>query len=324
MQEFRIVQYSKEYFHEWNNFILNAKNSTFLFNRNFMEYHQDRFQDFSLLIFKENKLNAVLPANKVGSTVISHQGLSYGGLVFNSALKFNVVIKIFTQILYYLKTEGIDKFQLKILPSIYSKLPNDELLYLMFLVQAKLIKREALSVLNLKQRIKISNNRLEGYKRGIKYGLEIKEDDSLEAFWNTILVPNLKEKHKASPVHSLEEINQLKIKFPDNIKQYNVYYNEKIVAGTTLFITENTVRTQYISGNSENNKLGSIDFMFVNIIEKFKNKYFLDLGASNTNNGKQINTGLQYWKEGLGARTVAQDFYEIETKNHKLLKQVMI
>ncbi|MFY0715151.1 GNAT family N-acetyltransferase [Seonamhaeicola sp. NFXS20] len=324
MQEFRIVQYSKEYFHEWNNFILNTKNSTFLFNRNFMEYHQDRFQDISLLIFKEKKLIAVLPANKVGSMVISHQGLSYGGLVFNSALKFNVVIKIFTQILYYLKTEGVDRFQLKILPSIYSKLPNDELPYLMYLVQAKLIKREALSVLNLKQRVKISNNRLEGYKRGIKFGLEIKEDDSLEAFWNTILIPNLKEKHKASPVHSLDEINQLKIKFPDNIKQYNVYYNKKIVAGTTLFITENTVRTQYISGNSENNKLGSIDFLFVSLIEKFKNKSFLDLGASNTNNGKQINTGLQYWKEGLGARTIAQDFYEIETKNHKLLNQVMI
>ena len=59
-----------------------AKNSTFLFHRDFMDYHQDRFDDYSLLIFKKEKLIAVFPANKIDEILYSHQGLSYGGLVF--------------------------------------------------------------------------------------------------------------------------------------------------------------------------------------------------------------------------------------------------
>jgi len=40
----------------WDNFVSEAKNSSFLFYRNFMEYHQDRFEDHSLLLFKKEKL----------------------------------------------------------------------------------------------------------------------------------------------------------------------------------------------------------------------------------------------------------------------------
>jgi hypothetical protein len=53
-----------------------------LFHRDFMEYHSDRFQDYSLLIFEEDKLIAVLPANRVEDR-LSHQGLTYGGLVYS-------------------------------------------------------------------------------------------------------------------------------------------------------------------------------------------------------------------------------------------------
>ena len=58
-----------------------GKNSTFLFQRDFMDYHSDRFMDHSLLVFKDEKLIAVLPGNQVDNTVYSHQGLTYGGLI---------------------------------------------------------------------------------------------------------------------------------------------------------------------------------------------------------------------------------------------------
>ena len=50
-----------------------------------MEYHKDRFDDYSLMIFNvNNKLVAILPAHKVDSVLYSHQGLTYGGLVLSS------------------------------------------------------------------------------------------------------------------------------------------------------------------------------------------------------------------------------------------------
>ena len=44
-----------------------------------MDYHKDRFEDYSLMVFKDEKLVAVLPANRVEDKLFSHQGLTYGG-----------------------------------------------------------------------------------------------------------------------------------------------------------------------------------------------------------------------------------------------------
>ncbi|WP_248723598.1 GNAT family N-acetyltransferase [Seonamhaeicola sp. ML3] len=324
MQDYKIIRYSSEYFQEWNDFILKAKNGTFLFHRNFIEYHKDRFQDFSLMIFKDKKLLAVLPANIVGDTIYSHQGLSYGGLVFKNELKLNKIIEIFESLLRFLFEKKIPHLELKTLPSIYSKTPNDEITYLMFLLKAKLTKQESLSVINLNHSLKIDANRMEGFRRGNKSNLKIKEDDSLRLFWESILIPNLLNKHSVKPVHTLDEIRMLKDMFPENIKQFNVFHEGDIVAGTTLFITDNTVKAQYISGNSKNNTLGSIDYLFVNLLDRFKDNVFFDLGSSNLSDGMQINKGLQYWKEGLGARTIVQNFYKIEVENYALLGNVLV
>jgi hypothetical protein len=47
-----IKQYESKYFDEWNAFISKAKKCE-LFHRDFIEYHSDRFQDYSLLILGE-------------------------------------------------------------------------------------------------------------------------------------------------------------------------------------------------------------------------------------------------------------------------------
>ncbi|MFT6748422.1 MAG: hypothetical protein ACJAQ1_000334, partial [Flavobacterium sp.] len=80
MNLFSVKQYRSEDYEAWNQFVSEAKNATFLFHRDFMEYHSDRFEDFSLLVFNnKEKLVAILPANRVDESVFSHQGLTYGG-----------------------------------------------------------------------------------------------------------------------------------------------------------------------------------------------------------------------------------------------------
>ena len=90
MKIYQVKKYEKENKKLWNEFVRKAKNATFLFYRDFMEYHQDRFEDFSLLIFDEKEnIKAILPANRVGDTVFSHQGLTYGGLVIDEKTKLS-------------------------------------------------------------------------------------------------------------------------------------------------------------------------------------------------------------------------------------------
>ena len=71
--------YNDSYKSEWDSFISVSKNSTFLFKRDFMDYHSDKFKDNSLLIYKNSKLVALFPLNIADGKVYSHQGLTYGG-----------------------------------------------------------------------------------------------------------------------------------------------------------------------------------------------------------------------------------------------------
>ena len=50
---FEIIRYTPDKANEWNKFIAKSKNGTFLFDRNYMDYHSDRFHDYSLLFYRE-------------------------------------------------------------------------------------------------------------------------------------------------------------------------------------------------------------------------------------------------------------------------------
>lgn len=292
-----------------------------------MEYHKDRFDDYSLLIFDgKDRLVAILPAHKIESTLYSHQGLTYGGLILNQKIILSEVILITKSILEYLQKNDISKLELKIIPSIYNNFPSDEMEYICFLLDAKLNRRDALAVLDISNQIEISRVRKRGIEKGKSNGLLVKEENDFTSFWNELLIPNLKERYNANPVHSLAEITYLKSKFPNHIKQYNVYQNDKIVGGVTVFETNNVIHPQYISGNKTfNNELGGLDFLYHYLISNvYKNEKYFDFGISNENQGKQVNESLHYWKESFGARTIVQNFYAIETKNHSLLDTVLI
>lgn len=325
MKDYSVRQYETDDYAIWNAFISEAKNATFLFHRDFMEYHKDRFEDFSLLVFENEKLVAVLPANRVENQIYSHQGLTYGGFVFSEKMKLSFALAIFKKVLLFLDEHKIKTLQLKSIPPFYTSHFSDEIKYALFLAEAKLIRRDSLSAIDLKTPYFISKTRKESIRRGMKNGLIIKEELQFDLFWKEILMPNLERKHQVKPVHSVEEITKLQQKFPQNIRHFNVYDQDKIVAGTTVFITDKVAHPQYISGNQDKNELGSLDYLYFYLIsEVFKDKDCFDFGISNEKQGRKLNNGLCFWKESFGAHTVVQDFYEVETSNAHLLENVLL
>ena len=312
MKNYLVRRYTSDDFDLWNQFIAKAKNATFLFHRDFMDYHQDRFEDYSLMVFDRDKLVAVLPANRSGEELHSHQGLTYGGLVVRESVKLSAFIEIFESVFLW-SIQNFKKAYFKVIPSIYTTCFSDELLYVLFLKNAQLIRRDTLSVIDYSLPIKFSSSRKTEIKKGEKHALQIKQTTDFTEFWNEILIPVLAEKHQAKPVHSLDEITLLHSRFPENIKQYNVYFEGEVVAGTTLFETDNTVHSQYIGSNAERSRLGSLDFLYDFLIKKYaSDKKYFDFGTSNESNGRVLNAGLSYWKESFGAKTVTQDFYELD------------
>jgi hypothetical protein len=323
---FTVKKYSSKEKALWDHFISEAKNATFLFYRDYMDYHSQRFEDHSLLVYNDETLVAVLPANERVGVLHSHEGLSYGGFVLKKDTKFNEVLQAFKAVLVYLNSEEIKVFQIKLLPKIYNLLPSDEMDYLLFKLRARIARRDFCSVIDNTHRLTLkSSNRKRGVKKGIKNNLRIESTNDFGVFWEKILTPNLLQTHGTTPVHTLAEISALSNSFPKYIKQYNVYHENTIVAGATVFETDLVAHIQYISANQNKQQLGSLDYLFDHLInDEYKAKRYFDFGISNENKGAQVNEGLLSWKESFGGRSIVHDFYEIQTDNYTFLNEVFL
>lgn len=288
-----------------------------------MDYHADRFEDFSLMVTCENRIVALFPANLSKGVLYSHQGLSYGGLLLPVHLRFADVAAIFRAILAFLDQQGIATVQLKLLPDFYQLLPSRELEWLLFKLQAVRTRTDVSAVRSRDAACAYTSGKRQSLKKAQQFHFECREEPLFEAFWNQVLLPNLAQKFDARPVHSLEEITWLAARFPGNIRQFNVYENGVMVGGTTIFETHTTAHCQYISGLLESNRKGALDFLFHHLLTSvFEDKPYFDFGTSNEDAGTHINQGLLYWKESFGAQIWPQHFYEIKTAQAALLDDI--
>jgi len=316
MTKFTVKKYDQNDYKIWNDFIAQAKNATFLFHRDFMEYHKDRFEDFSLLVYQDEKLISILPANKVGNSLYSHQGLTYGGLVFTAKVKGAKVEAVLDAVLYFLKENLFETFYYKPIPNFYFPEGNNEIDFFLFKRGAVLDRKEMNLAVNLELPLQISKSKLKHFRRIEDLDLDIMEEEDFNPFWEKILEPRLLEKFNVKPVHTKEEILLLKKNFPENIRQYSVYQNDEIIAGITIFETENVVKSQYGATSKKGEEVRALDFLFINLIEKYKRngKRFFDMGIVNEENESGYHSGLLKQKEELGCTVYNQDFYKIEIK----------
>ena len=314
MKKYSIRPYQESDYELWNTFVSAAKNATFLFHRDFMEYHKERFEDFSLLVFDKVKLVAVLPANRVDNKVYSHQGLTYGGLVYASKLKIEKIEVILDLLFDFFKSKRIEHFYLHPIPSFYLGQGNAAIDFFLMKRGAQLYRKEMNMVAHLHQEIPISKSKLKHFRRTEVLGLRVVEETNFQPFWEKILEPRLVEKYDAKPVHSLAEIQLLHERFPKNIKQFSAYLEDKIVAGITIFEFENGVKSQYGATSKKGEKYRALDFLFISLLDVFqkRGKHFFDMGIVNDSGEKGFHSGLLQQKEELGCTVWNQDFYKIK------------
>jgi hypothetical protein len=307
-----ICKYNNNYKSSWDEFIKNSKNGTFLFFRDYMEYHSNRFEDFSLMFFESNRLLAVMPANIVGDILYTHGGLTFGGIISDKSMKVTTMLSIFDILSEYLKMQGIKKLVYKAIPHIYHIIPAEEDLYALFRYNAKLVRRDVSSTIFMDERISFSKKRRWGIKKGKKSNLVVKEGDDFSTFM-AIVEENLRKKYGVRPTHTVDEIQSLAKKFPNNIKLFAVYKNNSMVGGVIIYESNrNVAHVQYIAANDEGKKMYAIDYIFDFLInEYYVSKKYFDFGISTEKEGRFLNVGLVRQKEEFGARAVVYDTYEL-------------
>lgn len=305
-----VKKYSSKDKNRWDDFIKRSKNGVFIFNRDYMEYHSDRFEDDSLLFFKNKKLVALMPANIKKDTLYSHEGLTFGGIISNQKMTMTLMLEVFRQLKVYLKGEGIKKVLYKSIPHIYHSLPSEEDLYALKANDAELTRRDVSSTIFMEEKIPYSRNKKRNLKNIKKTDLKIVESNRYEDFM-FIEERRLALKYGAKPTHSAEEIKLLASRFPDNIKLFTVEASEEMYGGVIIFESENVAHAQYQAATDEGLKLGGTDLIFDYLInDYYKAKRYFNFGISTENEGQYLNEGLIGYKEQFGARAIVQDFYE--------------
>lgn len=307
----RVERYTSDQRILWDECIRNSTNGTFLHYRGYMEYHADRFEDHSLLFFDGSKPVAVLPANEDQDELISHGGLTYGGLISDHKAKASTMLTVVAALLFYLKDHGLTRLVYKAVPHIYHKVPSEEDLYALFFHKAHLFRRDVSSTVLLSDKPPYSKGRRWAVKKSHTGGLMVRRSYDFATFMRIETETLLK--HGVRPTHTAKEIQLLADRFPDNIKLFAAFQNESLVAGVLVYETERVAHAQYIGATEEGWNAHGTDLILDYLLcDYYAEKAYFDFGISTEEGGRYLNEGLIQNKESYGARAVMYDFYELE------------
>jgi hypothetical protein len=306
----RVEPYTSQHKQIWDEMITQSRNGVFLFLRDYMEYHANRFQDASLLFFDQQNLLAVLPANRNGSQVVSHGGLTFGGVISRQNLGASAMLELFDVLQRWLDSQGVSTLLYKPVPHIYHRIPAEEDLYALFRCGARLVRRDLSSTLDMTCRMPMGHGRQHQLKQG-KRTFIVRESREYGAFMD-LVSSVLTTKHNVKPTHTKQEMELLSGRFPQNIRLYCAYRGEQLCAGVLIYESTNVAHAQYVAVADEAKREGALECIFDELLERrYASIRYFDWGISTEQAGKWLNPGLVQNKESYGARGVVYDLYEL-------------
>lgn len=310
MRNLRVSVYTCDQKSHWDDFIEHSRNGIFLFKRDFMEYHADRFEDHSLLLHDDHGLRAVLPANRVGDTLYTHQGLTFGGLVVGRA-RGAEVIALLQEAADFLSEQGFKRLIYKTLPTFYHRQPAEDDRYALHRMGAKLVRRELSSVIDLTAHFTFGGGKNDNLRRARKAGLALEEIGDPAPVID-LVSEVLADRHGATATHTRAELRLLVGRFPENIRIFAAKQDGRLLAGAVVFLNGQVAHTQYLANSAEGLSCGALDFVLANLIRTvFADRRWFSFGISTENGGQDLNTGLLAYKEGFGGHGVTHDMYEL-------------
>ncbi|MBO4965742.1 MAG: GNAT family N-acetyltransferase [Muribaculaceae bacterium] len=301
---------------EWNDFVHSSRNATFLFNRGFMEYHADRFDDFSLMAFYGGRLSALLPANRADNRLESHGGLTYGGwLLPADRIDAHAVLELFETLISYCRTEGIREVIYKTVPYIYHKRPAQEDLYALWRIGAKRIVCNISCAIDTPETAvfnRMQNKNLRFISKNYPDLRFVELSDATPVM--EIVQGCLSERHNAVPVHTGAELQMLYDRFPDNIRFYGIEGSEGLEVGACIFLTDSVAHAQYIDTAPRARRDRALTLMISELLRQpeIRARRWFDFGTSNEDAGRILNAGLYSNKFSFGGGGVAYEQYLIK------------
>lgn len=314
----RVERYSPAHAAAWNQLIAASGNGPFLLARTFLDYHADRFEDYSWLVWAGAELQAVFVAGRARNTpapatLVAHPGLAYGGLVHAGLMKYQELAAIMELLRVAWRAAGFQQLVVRPVPRGFCRLPADGLAFWLHQQGARLTARELNSIIDLTQPFRIGSWRQGNLRKARRAAVQVAGSPDYAAFW-LILTENLRRAHGRQPVHSLSEIEQLRDQNPGHLSLYMAGRGEEMLAGAVVFqdARQGFVHTQYIAGSPVGKQVGAVDAVLMHIVEESRAAGFQRLSFGISTVQGVVNEGLLNQKEGFGAAAEAHDTYTLD------------
>lgn len=320
MTEWTIAPFDTADASEWDALVDASANGSMLHTRRFLAYHGDRFADRSLTVRgPDGRLAGVIPAAESpadGSTVVSHPGATYGGLLTVPGVGGAAYRSMLERSLDVWCGLGYTALAYAPAPFIYHRVPCQDDCYVLWRLGARLSRRTLSACIDLGHRLPPSSRRKRSLAKALRSGCSVRRGAAiLPAFW-PVVEAALFERHGRRPVHTLEEIQFLASAFQANVECLGAYVGDEIVAGVVLFNSPTVTHVQYSLSSPAGMSAGAMDLLVEHAIEASaeRNARFVDLGISTDSEGLELNESLHQFKLEFGAGTVVYERYELELR----------
>src|SRR5205085_134261 len=164
----QVISYSESDAELWDEFVARAPMATFLHTRRFLSYHGARFTDCSLLLKEEHRLLGLFPAALAPEDdrqVLSHPGITYGGVLHTGALRGARMFNALAAIAAHYTARGYETLRYKAVPYIYQQMPAADDLYALAHAGAVRYRCDLSCAIDLAQRLVPSTRRQRGQKK---------------------------------------------------------------------------------------------------------------------------------------------------------------
>lgn len=303
----RIERYTPEKKATWDAMVESAVNQALIHRRDYMDYHAERFADYSLMAYDSHgRLVGMMPASRDGDCVRSHGGLTFGGLIVGAKhASAPVVGEVMESIVGYMAGDGVKTLHYSPIPWIYGDQPMQDDEYALLRMGAQIESVMLSSAMDLQAATHRDYNSRAALGRLERQGARVGESERWEEFYK-MLTDCIGQRHDARPVHSLEELLMLKERMNGKIKLYTAENSDgEMLGGAVTYESRNVVHTQYMATSERGRGVDAMDAVVDAIGRSVAGGVrYLDLGTSTDPRNGRLNEGLARKKYDMGGRGV--------------------
>ena len=317
MISLEIIEYTPKLAEKWDRFVPKTNNGTLFHTQNFLNYHPEgRFENHHLIFAEGNRWMGILPAaaaNRGGERIFaSHPGASFGGIATSLKSGIRRADKMVELWIEWAMEHGFAGVEFTRVPVVYHKYPEEHADFCLMRRGGDIVRRELTAVLRLEDTIEETTAAFRpeartAARKAEKSGVEVTSEGNIPAF-HEILAANLGARHGVDPTHTLEELLDLKSRFPERIHQFNAVRKGEPVAGVSLWeVNRQAVIAFYISHKQSAQRYRPLNLLFREIFRWCIERGYrwFDFGTYTLD--MEPNFGLARFKESFGARGIFRD-----------------